>query len=237
MDNTEEILHDEGACTVVDETGLEGNKMKMTAYLKRGLSLLLIGQHKESTICYQEVAKLASQIEDKEAEMKAYVGLGRAFSNMGDFESSEKFFLKALAVANQHNDNNLVKEACIMLGNVYYTAGKFENALESYLEAQKISVELGARKDKTLVEFQHLGISFVVVERKDEANICFMLGNTFQQLKREEKAIESYQRAMDISNELKDNEMQVLAEQRLGEMSPHNFPTDQESELVTGKLL
>jgi tetratricopeptide (TPR) repeat protein len=43
-----------------------------------------------------------------------------------------------------------------------------------------------------------------------------MLGNTFQQLKQEEKAIESYQKAINISKELKDEEMQMIAKQRLG---------------------
>jgi tetratricopeptide (TPR) repeat protein len=195
----------------------EDNKTEIAAYHWLGCNFMLIGQQKESIDCYNELLKFASQIEDKKMEMNAYVGLGRAFSNMGDFESSEKYFLKALKMSKQHDDNGLLKETHIMLGNVYYTAGKFENALESYLEAQKILVDFGATKDDTnpyIIQAREISVGHG--KKKDEANISFMLGDTFQQLKQGKKAIICYQIAKSISKELKDKEMQELAQQRLG---------------------
>jgi tetratricopeptide (TPR) repeat protein len=196
---------------------LEGDELEVVAYEWLGDNHLQIGQYKESIECYNEIVKLASQLGNKKREINAYFGLGSAFSNTGDFESSEKYFLKALTMTGQDNDKSLQREVHIKLGHVYYESGKFDTALKSYLRAQEISLDLGTRKDKgnpylTLVQ----EISPDLGKKKDEANIYFMLGNTFQQLKEEEKAIESYQRAIDISKELKDEEMQVIAEQRLG---------------------
>jgi tetratricopeptide (TPR) repeat protein len=72
----------------------------------------------------------------------------------------------------------------------------FDAAVKSYLKVQKISHNLG--------------------EKKEEANACLMLGDTFQELMQHEKAIESYQTTLNISEELEDKEMQVVVIQRLG---------------------
>ena len=130
-------------------SGPEGDDMEISAYLWLGHNLLLIGQHKQSLECYNEVIKRAAHLEDKKMEMIAYLGLGSAFSNMEDSESSIKYFLKALTMAEEFDDNNLRRETHIKLGNVYYTAGKFNEALESYRKAKKISADLGARKDES----------------------------------------------------------------------------------------
>ena len=197
--------------------GPEENNLEISAYLWLGHSLLLIGQHKESLECYNEVIKRATQFKDKKMEMSGYLGLGSAFSNMEDSESSIKYFLKALTMAEEYGDNNLKRETHIKLGNVCYTAGKFNEALKSYRKAQKISADLGARTDENNPYFmQAQEISGGQDKKKDDANIWFMLGNTFQQLKQETKAIESFEKAMVIGNELKDKEMVVIVTERLG---------------------
>ena len=198
---------------------LVGDESEISAYHWLGYNFLLMGQHKKSTECYNEVLKLAIEIGDKKKEISAYVGLGNAFSGMGNFESlAEKYFLEALSMMEQTDDNHeyVQKETHIKLANVYYTTGKFDAALDSYFKAQQISVDLDAIKDQTYPYCtQAREVSSGYSKEKDEANIWFMLGNTFQKLKQRVKAIESYQRAVDISKELKDEELQMLAEQRL----------------------
>jgi tetratricopeptide (TPR) repeat protein len=74
---------------------------------------------------------------------------------------------------------------------------KLDATVKSCLEVQENSYDLG--------------------ERKEEANNAYlMLGDNYQELKQHEEAIESYQKTLDISKELGDKEMQIIAIQRLG---------------------
>jgi tetratricopeptide (TPR) repeat protein len=177
---------------------LEGDEMEVIAYQRLGYNHLQAGQYKESIEYYKEVIKLASQLGDKKRSLtlNAYLGLGNAFSYTDDFEFSRKYFFKALTVAEQMNDKALQKEAYTNLGHVYYQSCMFDAAVESYLKVQEISHNLG--------------------EKKEEANAWLMLGDIFQELKQHEKAIESYQTTLNIGDESKDKEMQVVVIQRLG---------------------
>ncbi|CAB4038492.1 tetratricopeptide repeat, partial [Paramuricea clavata] len=212
--------------------GFEADRLEVEAYEWLGYNHLQVGHYQECIEYYNELVKLASQLSDENRKIHAYLGIGSAFKNTGDLKSSRKYYVEALTVAKQLNDARLEREAHIKLGHVYYECGEFDAALKSYLKAQEIS-----RSEKKVPvrgqslpglfylygrqgqdRFLHRVISRVLDSRKDVANISigFMLGNTFQQLKQEEKAIESYQQAINISKELKDKEMQMIAKQRLG---------------------
>jgi tetratricopeptide (TPR) repeat protein len=56
-------------------------------------------------------------------------------------------------------------------------------------------------------------------ERREEANACLMLGHTFRQLKQHEKAVESYQKALTINKELKENAVQDVCFEKVQEGS------------------
>ncbi len=84
-------------------------------------------------------------------------------------------------------DKRLENETHTNLGHVYYKSFIFDSAIKSYLKAREISLNLG--------------------ERKEEANACLMLGHTFRQLEQHEKAVESYQKALTINEELKEKGM------------------------------
>ena len=72
-------------------------------------------------------------------------------------------------------------------------------------------------------------------DKKQEAHACLMLGNTFLQLKQNEKAIQSYQKALNISEDMQDVEIQVNAAHRLGFIA---FDTHQyEEALKYSKIL
>jgi tetratricopeptide (TPR) repeat protein len=121
------------------------------------------------------VIKLASQLGCKTREVNASIGLGSAFSYIGNFESSEEYFLKAITVAKQLKHKFIERVALTNLGHVQYKRYQFDAAVKSYLKAQEIFHDLG--------------------DRKEEANACLMLGDTFQQLKQHGNAAESYQKS------------------------------------------
>jgi tetratricopeptide (TPR) repeat protein len=178
---------------------LEVEKLEVETYLRLGDNHLQTGQYKESKEYYMEAMKLfGSQFGDKESKINAYLRLGNAFSCNGERESSRKYFLKALTVAEQINHKVLQKEAYSNLGYVYYETCKYDAAVKSYLKVQEISHDLG--------------------EKKEEANACLMLSDSFQKLKEQEKAIEFSKKAVNICKELEDTEIQTRAAQGLGKL-------------------
>ena len=224
---------------------LEADEWEVEVYKWLGDMHLQVGHYQESIEHYSEVVKLASQLGDKRRKVNAYMGMGSAFSKTGDFKSSRKYYSEALTVAEQLHDESFQREAHVMLGHVHYQSGEFDAALESYLKAQDISIaeeiypfphwspreiqpefhrqrslDLCGRgvQRKFLQYLLPKDICVVLDSRKDEANIHFMLGNTFQQLKQEEKATESYQQAINISKKLRDEELEWIAKQKLGSL-------------------
>ncbi len=182
------------------DTDHKRDQRELTAYLWLGYDHLQACQYKECIKYYKEAVILASHFGDQINRINAYLGLGKAFrfSCDGDDESSRKCFLKALVVAERIQDKVLQKEAHTHLGHVCYNSCKFNAATKSFLKAHKISHDLG--------------------DSKEEVNIDLLLGDTLLQLKQHEKAIEFFQKAINISKELESTATKTRAVQGLGSL-------------------
>ena len=108
------------------------------------------------------------------------------------------YLSKAFTLSEQINDKSLQKEVYTNLGSVYCKSGMLDTAVELYLKLQKILIELG--------------------KRKEEADTCILLGDIFQEMEQYEKAIKSYQSAINIGKKLEEKEMQMVASQKLGRL-------------------
>ena len=84
------------------------------------------------------------------------------------------------------------------MGRVCYKSSMFEAAVKSYREVQSIAHDLGLEKE--------------------EADACLKLGGIFHELKLYEKAIISYQDSLNLTKNVEDKEMQLVATQTKGRM-------------------
>ena len=162
-----------------------------------GISHETEGRSKEAIKSYEQAVEIANETDRNDTKSRAYQHLGNVFSGTSEYKKAIECYQKAHEISPdlEAADKILQKEAYTNLGAVHYRSCKFDAAVKSHLEVKDISHDLG--------------------ERKEEANACLMLGDTFQELKQYEEAIESYRTTLNISEELEDKEMQKVAMRRL----------------------
>lgn len=177
-----------------DDTDVRAGDREVEAYQQLGYNHYHAGQYQESIAYYKQA--LISQFADSKRRFDAYLGLGNAFRQIGDIKTSRSYFLKALTVSEHINDKSLQKEVHTNLGSVYYKSGMLHDAVASYLKLHKILNDLGMRKEK--------------------ADVCVLLSDIFQEMEQYENAIKFYQSAINIGKKLQDEEMQIVASQKLG---------------------
>ena len=180
--------------------GSKAHDLEVEAYQWSGYMSNQAGQYQESIDYYKQALGLASKFGYTNREIHTYLGLGSAFIHQGDLESSEMYFSKALALSEQVNDKNLQKLAHENLGCVYEKSSTLilDAALKSFREVRNITHDLG--------------------QEEEEADACLKLGDIFQELKEYEEAIESYENALKICQNFGNEEIKLLAIQRLGEL-------------------
>jgi tetratricopeptide (TPR) repeat protein len=162
-----------------------------------GISHETEGRSKEAIKSYEQAVQIEDETDRNDIKSKAYQHLGNLFTGTSENKKAIEFYQKAHEISPdlETKDKILQKEAYTNLVAIHYESCKFDAAVKSYLKVKEISHDLG--------------------ERKEEANACLMLGDTFQELKQHEEAIKSYRTTLHISEELEDNEMQKVAMRRL----------------------
>jgi tetratricopeptide (TPR) repeat protein len=149
-----------------------------------------------------------SVYDDKITSEEQLLILGISHETEGRNEEAIKSYEEAVQIEDATDVNDIKSKAYQHLGNKFSETSECKEAIEFCQKAHAISPDIEA-EDKVKEISHDLG------ERK-EANACPTLGDTFQELKKHEEAIESYQKILNISEELEDKEMQIVAMQRLG---------------------
>lgn len=198
---------------------LGNKKQKLNAYLALGSVFRNTGDFESSEKYFLKALAMTEQLNEKRLQLEAVVKLGHVYYVNGKFDAAVTSFLKAQEIFLNLGWKLVQDEICWDLGRRARRSLLF---IEQHSHRRLSLVDhlvLSNRVCSSSIFEHHLlrnEICRNIDSRKYETNICFMLGNTFQQLKQEEKAIESYQKAINISKELKDEEMQMIAKQRLG---------------------
>lgn len=190
------IQYYEKALEITEEWG--DKELETRAYFGLGQAYRENNQIQTGIECYEKVLKIALQLDDPKKKFDAYLGLGRSFSHIGETESSRGYLLKALILSEQIKDKSLEKEVYENLGSLYYKNGMLDAVVECYVKVQKILNDLG--------------------RGKEESDVCLLLGDIFQEMEQYEKAIKSHQSALNISKNLGDEEIQIVASKKLGKM-------------------
>ena len=207
--NEEAITNYEQAAGIADET--DQYDIQAKAYQCLGNVYTGTSEYKKAIEYYQKAREISPDLEADKMEVIAYQWLGYKHLKDDQHQESIKYYSEAVKRALQlrckttevnasigigsnfesSGDKRVEREAHIYtnLGHAYYKSGDFDAAIKSYLKAQEVSSDHS--------------------DRKQEVNVCLILASTFQQLKQYEKAIESYRKALDISKELKDINVQT----------------------------
>ena len=197
---------------------LGDKKREINAYMEIGSAFSNTGDFRSSRKYYLAALTVAEKLNDKslQREFEAHVMLGQAYHASGKFDAALKSYLKALDISLGKRQRRSEPLSHWLAEEIYPVLHWSPRQSENPLHRQR-SLDLCERRvqRKFLDYLLPNDICLILDSRKDEANIHFMLGNTFQQLKQEKKAIESYQQVINISIELKDEELQLIGKQGL----------------------
>ncbi len=198
---------------------LGDKKRNVNAYIGMGSAFSKTGDFESSRKYYLEALTVAKQLHDKSFQRVAHVMLGHIYYQSGEFDAALKSYLKAQDISLGKREKRSQALSHWLAEEIYPVLHWRPTDIQNWLHRQ-MSLHLWERRvQRNFLDYLlPKDICFVLDSRKDEANIHFMLGNTFLQLNQEEKAIESYQQAINISKILKDKELEWIVKQKLGSL-------------------
>lgn len=139
---------------------------------------------RDDSLIGRAVAYYARHRRRHNSAAKAYYYLGRVYMNRGDREEAAQAYMTAEELAGKGDDAYLQSLIYSSLGNLYYEQYSFEDALQMYCKAESLCTRIGHRYNTA-----------IAIEAQ---------GYTLNLLKRPEKALERFETAAEISQELHD---------------------------------
>ena len=190
-------------------------------YANMGLISVIQERYSEAILLYEKSIKLLA---DNEEKAIAYNGLGNAFRAVGDYDSAIKSFRKAAELdpysAGLQNQTNVFKsEASVKsptfwadLGTAFLDNCSFNEAITALNKAIELNSNDGQVLFKLGKAYSYSGrykeaiLAFsnsveLLQDDKEKANSLNHLGNAYRKLNDYDKAIESFRKAVVLSDE------------------------------------
>jgi len=164
------------------------SKLKDTTQVARleygiGNNFFYQKQYELSLQHFQNALKLLIAVKNEGGIQRTYSAIGSVYENLGNYPKALEYVSLALEMAKQSNDKAGIAWTLLNMGSIQNNMGDNENALKSLSQANKMSVELW---DELL-----------------EMSTLRSLGSLYFKTKTPSKAIQAYNKSLEIS--LKNN--------------------------------
>jgi len=123
-----------------------------------------LDQYEEAQRYWQEVIRIAEQLQDDKELSVIYNTLGEFYKNIQDPEKAKQTFLQAISYGEKSTDTQLLPRPYINLGNIYVDELNFPQALHCFEEAKVIAERL---KDDILIGIAISSIGRAYLEHHD----------------------------------------------------------------------
>ncbi len=203
-----------------------------------------IGDYKKATIYYKEGILLSEKIKNKKLLAQAFNGFANMFANQKQFVQAEEYFNKALALSKELNDVRKVSVILMNLANIEYDkayhTNEFSKVNAAYKEAYEWAV-LSKDSSQQVTCLGNWGLSYsdegkfqlsleklntaidIATHLKNRSDLVFLLyykGRTFSLMEENKKALEEYNKSLELAREFKDADF--ISENYMG-MAESNY--------------
>ncbi|KAK3698163.1 hypothetical protein QZH41_006986 [Actinostola sp. cb2023] len=175
--------------------------------------------------CHKKLLEIAQEMGDKKLESSAYNGLGTVYKSQGEYSEALKCFEKKLEASKDTADKEGEAIACINLGIIYDILGKIPEAIDFNKKSLSLAKEIG-NKYLECKSYHNLGTTYcnsyqlteskkmlekaldagykAVGSKGDEGDIYSHLGRICFARGDYDKAMEFYQRCLQICETIND---------------------------------
>jgi len=126
----------------------------------------------EAESCFQEVMRMARQLDSAPLMMRAFLGLGQVRWRLGKSRESLRLLLQGQATAQSLDDERTLMLFSDTLGHVLHDLGRLNDARRHFAESHDAAHRLG---DRYHAAHTLLNIAFVDLKRGDDAAIAASL--------------------------------------------------------------
>lgn len=160
-DHAKRLFQNQNALDLYDRllNNLDNNREKIKILLKKGEILQLIGDWKQSEICFSEAVILSESLDETLLKGRSQNALGQVLMLKGDYIKAKEYFEKATSNFNQLIDLKGIIKANGNLGNLYFRQGEYEKAKQYYKNSIQMNRKNNIYKNAQIVS--HLGLTYM----------------------------------------------------------------------------
>jgi len=181
-------------------------------------------------IYYNNAINVWTELGDTNEICKSLTHLGNMYNNLGVFDEAVSYYEKSLQISTAAKILTQVGSSLFNLGTVYKNIGILSKALDYFIKAKDIFESIN--DDRLAASLNMIGILYVdwleyekaldiyneslnLEEKKGNkqgmADIQINLGKVYIKMKKTDDAVKSYQKALDISREIKDKNKEAFS--------------------------
>lgn len=192
-----------------------------------------LGKYQGEIEFYEKRLKIAQTQKDVARELQSYNNLGIIYQRSGDYDQVIKFHQKYSSMANSLGSKIFELIANRNLGIVYSQLNQHQEALKFFNNFLKIAIDLKDQANEATayidlgivffkldnyqqaIEFQEKALK-IVKNQSQEKIVYYQIGNAQRRLGKLKEALESYQKSLEIAQQLKDYKFETIVYIALG---------------------
>ena len=195
-------------------------------YINSGNVHRKLGDFQKAVEAYRKALQISQAANDRNGIARSLNGLGIAYNLLGDYDKSLESFLSSLKTHEQYGDKEGIADALNNVGIHYLNLGNIDQALDYYKRALEIRREIGdideiasslnnigdaysdhlGESDRALPYFLE---ALKLQQEHGNNELIFALqmniGILYSDLNNQTKAMEYYQKGLDIADNIGDN--------------------------------
>jgi len=181
-----------------------------------GITYNELGKYDHALDCYFRVLEKEGKKINRSVVCSTHINAGNIFTNCNEYEKALPHYNEALEIAQEIRAEDLICNCLLNIASINFSNGEFEKALDRNLEINQIYEESGFLADQQRV-------------------IC-NIGRMYSELGKSNLAIEYFEKALKISEELENKFLIAYSNRFLAEMHHKMKDFDREKELLLKAL-
>ncbi len=192
------------------------------SYNNLGNIYIILGRHQEAIDSYQESIRLCDELGIPLEAILPLNNMGEVYRKEGDMENATQCYTRALKLARELKDESMIVYCLSNMGYIYEMQGKYDSAFSYYNRSMRFNK---TNKDyySLAYDYAYMGRSFSAMEDYDNAldymdsalaiiegidhphalsEFYIEKGSVYRQSGNPGKAMESYNKALNLNKEL-----------------------------------
>ncbi len=207
-------------CREIKDRSGEGNALG-----NLGLAYYSLGNYTKAIDYHQQHLVIAREIKDYKAEGYALGNLGNAYHYLGQHTTAIDYYKQALTIARKIKGREIEGKILLGLGLAYDSLGNYTKAIDYYQQSLVITREIKDIQTENIA-LERLRLAQINVDpktkaRKSEADRLWQQGRQQDKTSQFQAALQSWQQALIIYQEIKDRQSEGNTLNYLGLVYSH----------------